>query len=190
MATVKVKFRPSSLDDREGSLYYQIIHNRLPRQINTPYRILPSEWDGKKCEVIADSYGERAFHLASLRERIRCDLELLKRIIQRHEETTIPFTSDDIVEEFSRISSQHSLFKALQTAIGRLLNNGKKRTAETYVSTLHSFKAFNKGEDIMLDTIDSALMESYEAWLHKRNVTPNTASSTMNDYLKILIKYW
>ena len=28
MASVKVKFRPSSIDGKEGSIYYQVIHNR------------------------------------------------------------------------------------------------------------------------------------------------------------------
>lgn len=45
MATVKVKFRASSVEMKEGSLYYQVIHNRLVRQLHTGYRLFPSEWD-------------------------------------------------------------------------------------------------------------------------------------------------
>lgn len=33
MASVKVKFRPSTTGGREGSIYYQVIHNRAVRQI-------------------------------------------------------------------------------------------------------------------------------------------------------------
>ena len=44
MASVKVKFRASSVADREGRLYYQIIHNRVTRQINSGHKLLPSEW--------------------------------------------------------------------------------------------------------------------------------------------------
>ena len=29
MATVKIKFRPSSVDGREGTVYYQVIHGRV-----------------------------------------------------------------------------------------------------------------------------------------------------------------
>ena len=29
MATVKIKFRPSSVDGREGTVYYQVIHRRF-----------------------------------------------------------------------------------------------------------------------------------------------------------------
>ncbi len=41
---LKVKFRPSTVSGREGTLYYQIIHNRVVRQINTEYKLFVSEW--------------------------------------------------------------------------------------------------------------------------------------------------
>ena len=42
MASVKVKFRPSTVNGREGTLYYQVIHNRVVRQINTEYKLFVS----------------------------------------------------------------------------------------------------------------------------------------------------
>lgn len=39
MASVKVKFRPSTIGDKEGTLYYQVIHNRVVRQIYTDYKL-------------------------------------------------------------------------------------------------------------------------------------------------------
>jgi hypothetical protein len=44
MATIKIKFRTSSVKTKEGVLFYQIIHARVTRQINTGYKIFPSEW--------------------------------------------------------------------------------------------------------------------------------------------------
>ena len=44
MASVKVKFRPSTVNGKEGTLYYQVIHNRVVRQINTEYKLFVSEW--------------------------------------------------------------------------------------------------------------------------------------------------
>ena len=43
MASVKVKFRPSSIAGKEGSVYYQVIHNRVVRHIRTDYRIFESK---------------------------------------------------------------------------------------------------------------------------------------------------
>ena len=39
MTSIKVKFRPSTVDGKEGGLYFQIIHNRVVRQLNTDYRV-------------------------------------------------------------------------------------------------------------------------------------------------------
>ena len=52
MASIKVKFRPSSVNGKEGSIYYQVIHNRVVRQIRTDYRIFEREWDDKASTVI------------------------------------------------------------------------------------------------------------------------------------------
>lgn len=52
MATVKVKFRTSSVDRKEGTLYYQVIHNRVVRQISVGYKIYPMEWDGAEGRIL------------------------------------------------------------------------------------------------------------------------------------------
>lgn len=55
MATVKLKYRSSCVANKEGSLYYQVIHNRVARQINTLYRIMPHEWDSDNTAIICRS---------------------------------------------------------------------------------------------------------------------------------------
>lgn len=45
MTSVKVKFRPSTVTGKMGSIYYQVIHGRMVRQISTNYKILSSEWN-------------------------------------------------------------------------------------------------------------------------------------------------
>ena len=52
MATVKVKFRASSIPDKEGTLFFQVIHNRVTRQIATGHKIFKREWNADKSEVI------------------------------------------------------------------------------------------------------------------------------------------
>ena len=51
MASIKVKFRPSTASGREGSIYYQVIHGRIVRQVKTDYRIFDTEWDKKTSSV-------------------------------------------------------------------------------------------------------------------------------------------
>lgn len=47
MASVKVKFRPSSVNGKEGSIYYQVIHNRAVRQITADLYVHESEWNAE-----------------------------------------------------------------------------------------------------------------------------------------------
>ena len=74
MATVKVKFRPSSVDGREGTVYYQVIHGRVARQINTSYKLFPAEWSKRHSRiVITPSDEDRRQYLLLLDKRIAED---------------------------------------------------------------------------------------------------------------------
>ena len=41
MASIKVKFRPSTLSNKEGTVYYQITHRRTIRQLKPRINFLP-----------------------------------------------------------------------------------------------------------------------------------------------------
>lgn len=51
--TIKVKFRPSTVTGRPGSIVYLVTHRRVVRQITTGYKIYPDEWDEKQATLIA-----------------------------------------------------------------------------------------------------------------------------------------
>ena len=51
MASIKVKYRPSTTNGKEGSIYYQVIHGRTVRQIGTDFRVLDTEWDKEASSV-------------------------------------------------------------------------------------------------------------------------------------------
>lgn len=162
--------------DREGSVYFQIIHNRVVRQLATNYKIFPSEWDDKRSTIVISANSERKQLLQSIRSRIRWDMERLTKISNRLEAEGVAFTTDDVIDEFNRYADEYSLFNFMESLIAKLKHNGKVRTSETYKSALNSFKKFRQGEDVMLDCITSETMEAYEAWHHKRGVAPNTIS--------------
>jgi len=60
MASIKVKFRASAIKGREGTVYYQIIHERKVRQLLTGYKLLSSEWDESRSTV--SLHGKRFRH--------------------------------------------------------------------------------------------------------------------------------
>ena len=184
MASVKVKFRPSSVNGKEGSIYYQVIHDRAVRQIKTDCRIFESEWNGKTSAVAVPALAsnERKSYLQSVASRIEWDVKRLTTIISLLEKGNKSYTVDDILMKFNRQSDGQSLFLFMQGIIGQLKRLNRIRTSETYSAALASFMKFRDGQDILLCEIDSDTVMLYEAWLKANGNCPNTTSF----YMRIL----
>ena len=184
MASVKVKFRPSSIDGKEGSIYYQVIHNRVVRHIRTDYRIFESEWNDNASTVsfpiLAST--ERRNYLQTVTNRIAWDIKRLKVIIALCDKRNRNYTADDIVAKFNEQTNEQSLFSFMQGVICQLKRLNRIRTSETYTAALSSFIKFRDGRDILLCEIDSDTMMLYEAWLKAKGICPNTISF----YMRIL----
>ena len=182
MASIKVKFRPSTVADHEGTIYYQIIHERKVRQLLSDYKVFTSEWDESRSMVTTTQKSERKSFILSIRERIRWDVERLTKIDRKLDANGLTYTVDDVIDEFRRYSNEYSLFNFMESMIVTLKQRNQLRTAETYKAALNSFKKFRINEDVMLDTITSDMMLSYESHLKHRGNTPNTISF----YMRIL----
>ena len=184
MASVKVKFRPSSVNGKEGSIYYQVIHNRAVRQFKTDYRIFESEWNDKTSAVAVPvlANNERKNYLQSVSNRIEWDVKRLTAIIALLEKGNKGYTVDDILVKFNRQADGQSLFPFMQGIIDQLKRLNRIRTSETYAATLASFMKFRDGQDILLCEIDSDTIMFYEAWLKANGNCPNTTSF----YMRIL----
>lgn len=171
MASIKLKFRPSA-NGNDGSVYYQIIHQRVVRQIGTDYRIPQSAWNEKSgCVVGAEN--------SLIRQHIRFDIARIRRIILRLEDEIGEYSADDIVERYHAELHENTLFNFMQQAIDRERQLGKERTAETYLAALNGFRKFREGKDVMLDEIGGEMMENYQAWMKSNGLTANTISFYM-----------
>ena len=146
------------------------------RQLLSNYKVFPYEWDDNRSMVIYSQHSERKPFILSIRERIRWDVERLTKIDRKLDADGLAYTADDVIDEFNRYSREYSLFNFMESIIIKLKQNGKTRTSETYFVTLNSFKKFRNGEDIMLDSLTSEVMEAYEAWHKQRGIAPNTIS--------------
>ena len=182
MASIKVKFRPSANPEQEGTIFYQILHDRKQRQHATDYHIFSSEWDEDRNVVKEDKGRDRKSFIHSIKERIHWDVERLTKIIRSLDAKDYGYTTDDVIEEFQRYANEYSIFNYMESVIIRLKQNGKIRTAETYKAALSSFRKFREDEDMMLESLNSEVMESYEAWQRVRGISPNTSSF----YIRIL----
>lgn len=176
MASIKVKFRLSPTMNGQGSIYYQIIHDRKQKILFSAYRVFETEWSEGRHTVTVESSSSRYPFILSIRESIQWDLKRFNNIIQRLELHGVPYTADDVAEEFNRYITNYSLFNFMGSIILLLKQQGRIRTSETYTTALSSFKKFRANEDIMLDWLDSNIMQSYETWLKKSGKLPNTIS--------------
>lgn len=99
MISVKVKFRPSTVVGKEGVIYYQIIQNRIVRQLTTSYRIFPCEWDGPNARLIIGNTA-RSNQLLSLKSHIDWDLRRINMIISRLTQDNQPFSPTTSLQRF------------------------------------------------------------------------------------------
>ena len=181
MASIKVKLRPSTNENKEGTIYYQIIQNRVIRQLKTDYRLFMHEWNEDNNAIIVTN-SNRQNYLQSIEERIDWDIKRLQFIINQLENKRQRYTADDIISTFQKQSNEQSLFYFMQSVIAQLQQMGKQRTSETYRCTLKSFIQFREDKDVLLEDIDSDLMLMYEAYLRGRGLTKNSTSF----YMRIL----
>ena len=179
MTSIKVKFRPSTVDGKEGGLYFQIIHNRVVRQLNTDYKVLAEEWDAESESVIVN--GNRSNLLLGIQERLAWDVARLEKVVRSLETERRRFTADDVIAMFHKLTKESSLFTFMHGVIAQLKQLGKIRTSETYTATLNSFMAFRDEQDVPLDGISSDMMLMYEAHLKARGVRMNTISFYMRN---------
>ncbi len=181
MSSIKVKFRPSTNENKEGKIYYQIIQNRVIRQLKTDYRLFMHEWNEVDNSIIVNNKC-RLNYLQSIKERIDWDIKRLQSIITHLENKRVKYTADDIISTFQKQANEQSLFNFIKAVIAQLQQMGKQRTSETYCCTLKSFMQFREDKDVLLEDIDSDLMLMYEAYLRNKGLTKNSTSF----YMRIL----
>lgn len=182
MASVKIKFRTSTVKGGQGTIFYQVIHNRVARQVKTGYRIYESEWNGNLSEIVMPRFDEtRKAYLSEIRGKVANDTRKFRRIMASLEHNGNPYTSDDVVSAFVSFNPQNSFFSFMEEVIANLIKLGKIRISETYTTSLNSFRRFRNDKDVPLDKIESDMMQAYEAWLKTNGVSPNSSSFYMRN---------
>ena len=179
MTSVKIKFRPSMVDGKEGGIYFQIIHNRVVRQLNTEYKVFAEEWSAESESVVIK--GSRSNFLLGIQERLSWDVARLEKVVRTLEIERRRFTADDVISMFHKQTKESSFFNFMHGVIAQLKLLGKIRTSETYIATFKSFMVFRENQDVPLDGISSDLMLLYEAHLKARDVSMNTISFYMRN---------
>lgn len=182
--SIKLKFRASVKPQKEGTLIFQVIHDRKVRRFKSQFKIFKEEWDEAAGRILlAASAPSRCSQLQIIRFNVEWEFRRLRKIIDTLERSGKEWNLDEVIQKVNPdINKEYSVFHFIQGQILRKKQLGKIRSSETYQATLNSFMNFRQGIDLTFDMFDSELMELYEAELQRRGVVRNTSSF----YLRIL----
>ena len=176
MATVKVKFRASSVPGKEGTLYYHLIHQRSLRWISTDYHVFSDEWNDKKSAIIVSNRNNRQAHLQLIQSKIDWEMKQMLRIIRDKDAEDIPYTIEDIAKEIQQLPPSQSVFAFFRQQIAKKEQMQCIGTKSNYTSAANRFMEFRNNEDLTFSQMTREMMEMYQAWLWNRGVGQNTVA--------------
>ena len=184
MTSIRLKFRPSTIPGKEGSLVFQLIHGRSVRRMTSEYKIFAEEWDSRTERILLPGPSSpRHAYLASVKSALQWEMDRLRRMVEESEKATGTVNLDEIAANFRPCTdTPDSVFNFIRGQVRHKRRLGKARSAETYRSMLNSLMRFRKGCDLTFDMVDGGLMELYEAWMQGCGLTRNTTSF----YMRIL----
>ena len=77
-------FRPSTVEGKEGTLYFRVIHERVARTVFTDCHVFRDEWDDVSSSVIIAGTKERKAYLELTASKLKSDLERLDTMLSRN----------------------------------------------------------------------------------------------------------
>ena len=176
MATVKIKFRASSVAGKEGTLYYHIIHQRKLRWISTDYHVYPEEWNAGKSSVIVSNSNNRQAHLQLIQSQIDWEMKQMQCIIHDKEMDGVSYSVDDLANEIQQLPTSQSVFMFFRQQIAKKEQMQCVGTKNNYINAVNRFIEFRNQKDLTFSQMTADMMEMYQAWLWNRGVGQNTVS--------------
>ena len=188
MASVRIKFRPSTVEGKEGTLYFQIIHKRVARTVFTDCRVFTSEWDSVSSSVIIGGTDERKAYLEMVASKLKWSMERFSKIIAGKEKEKADYSVDDIVSEYNRQPDCPTLFNFIRSMVAKKTDAKRYGTAKTYSDSLVSFSSFRNGKDITFNDLNEDIINQYEAWMKDRGLKRNSSSCYLRTLKTLYLK--
>jgi site-specific recombinase XerD len=179
MASIKIKFRKSTIRNKEGVLYFQLIHNRKTKLITSRFRLHPHEWNQRLSTVImGNANSERYVYLQNTEEGLKSEVQQIYDLIGILEKRS-SYTVQELVEYYVSHSFNGYFFPFIKHLIDKLETERRSKTSSIYKTAQRSFSRFRYGEDIRIDRIDNHLIQRYETYLKDNGVCLNSISCYM-----------
>ncbi|MDE6854803.1 MAG: site-specific integrase [Muribaculaceae bacterium] len=190
MATIKLKFRPSTVQGREGTLYFQIIHQRQVRQIYTELHIRDNEWNMEEASVLipCDADMARSKYLLSINESLGEQQAKLHAIISHLESKGVPYNALDVVRIFHSPQTVVGVVSFIRKLIDDMRRIGKRPMERRLVASLNSLLRYTDGKEVDWKDVTSTFVLGYEEYLIKRGLCRNSTSFYMRNLRSIVNK--
>lgn len=178
MASIKVKYRKSSVKGKIGTLFFQIIHMRRVRQIYPDLHISEDEWNAAASSVIIPlgTDVERVKYLTSVKESIKELHFKLLSITQLLDRKGVPYTVEDIVTAYNTPCAIVGLVSFTRKLIDDMKKIGKRAIVKRFGTTLNSLLSYTEGREVAWTDLTSTFVLGFEGFLMKRGLCRNTTS--------------
>lgn len=188
MATIKLKYRPSTVRGNEGTLFFQIIHRREVRQIYTGVHVDDSEWDATAAAVVvpADTCTRRVLFLASALAALEEWRRRLEAAVAELDARCLPYSARDVAEASAAPALVAGLVSFARSLVSELRTVGKNSAARRFKATLNSLLRYTAGAEIAWERLTSTFILGYEEFLRKRGLCRNSTSFYMRNLRAIV----
>lgn len=158
----------------EGTLYFQVIHQRSVRCQSTAYRIFPHEWDERRSALLIPPHGERRAQLLLMQSMLNGELRQRRNILVKMTAGDQEVSMDELIMAFDELPPCKTVFTFLQEQAEKKEQMLRMGTAKTYVNAYRRFRDFRNGMDLAFDELTPDMIERYDAWLRNRNLKTNS----------------
>lgn len=177
MTTIKARLNCSRLgSDGMYPLVIRIIHERVKREVYTPYRLRPEEFEVCSEMAVTKSRGkERASYVRKVNECINYIKEELESI-RDSLESRGEYTTSELVQAYKNQNDMNCFFTYAGCRINELTASGRDGTAANYRSAVNAFEHYLGSRDLSVDDLTQKTVEAFIDSQTRQGNSPNTAA--------------
>lgn len=188
MATIKLKYRSSSVKGKDGSLFFQIIHQRQVRQVSTCLHVSDEEWNAKDASIIISPTAcmDRKKYLLSVKVSLTECQEKLHAIISELDKKKLSYAANDVVTAYKTSLEITGIVSFARRLIEEMTIIGKRSMVKRFDATLNSLLRYTDGSEVAWRNLTSTFVLGYEEFLIKRGLCRNSTSFYMRNLRAIV----
>ena len=183
MASISIKFRASSVSAKPGTLYLQVIHQRVACRVSTKYKLYQHEWDAASQRVLLsdEPSSARRHYLLGVEKALRRDLSRLQPLLLTLDHSRQPYQVKELIRRLLQSEPSANFLSFAEHFILQKREAGHHALATKYCASLNSLQRFLNGRTLTFEAMDAPFMLGYESYLKRQGLCPNTTSFYMRN---------